>query len=197
MQRRTDLTGQQAAQIAGMVAVGTLFQGVDHGIGGEVSTAVDRLENAAPAAHGAEALQRDMVLLQRLQDQPAAEGLLLGNGFELGQLLGRVVQVLLKQHLLVVKHADLGGRGAGIDGQNSVRHKTYLLYACIVCSFFNESIITPVKTSVNGIFHHFAALFAGNPVYFLPALTGGRPSGTYACPEEVSSCRTTGQWSLP
>lgn len=42
VQRRADLTGQQAAQVAGMVAVGTLFQGVDHGIGGEVSTAVDR-----------------------------------------------------------------------------------------------------------------------------------------------------------
>ena len=111
-----------------------------------------------------------MVLLQHLQDQPAAEGLLLGNGFELGQLLGRVVQVLLKQHLLVVKHADLGGRGAGIDGQNSVRHKTYLLYACIVCSFFNESIITPVKTSVNGIFHHFATLFCRKSCLFFASI---------------------------
>ena len=33
------------------------------------------------------------------------------------------------------------------------------------------------------ILRHF---FAGNPVYFLPALTGGKPSGTYACPEEVT-----------
>ena len=71
---------------------------------------------------------------------------------------------------LVVKHADLGGRGAGIDGQNSVRHKTYLLYACIVCSFFNESIITPAKTSVNGIFHHFATLFCRKSCLFFACI---------------------------
>ena len=63
-----------------------------------------------------------MLLLQHLLHQRAAEVHLIHDLGEGGKLLGAVAQRLLKDALLAVKDAHLGGGGAGIDDKDAIVH---------------------------------------------------------------------------
>ena len=53
--------------------------------------------------------------------------LMIGDCRELGNLLRAVAQGLVEEQLLILKHADFRGGGAGVNHQNFVRHDCFLL----------------------------------------------------------------------
>ena len=118
----TDLLGDQAAQIAGVLTLYACDAVGQQGVGGGIGTAADGLDQTAASGNSIQLLGVEMVLGQRFQYQLLAPFLLSGNGVELGDFFGGVTQGLVKEQLLVLKHADLGGSGAGIDNQNLIRH---------------------------------------------------------------------------
>ena len=122
-----DLPGNQAAQIAGMLsgnAFDTVFQ---QRIGGGIGAAVDGLDQTAAAADGVDGFQVDLMLFQCVHDQLLAPLLLIGNRGEFRDLLGRMTERFVKEHLFIVEKADLGGSGTGVDDKDSVSHFLFLL----------------------------------------------------------------------
>ena len=122
-----NLAGEDAAEVRRMLSLHALDE-VDHdGRRHLIGAAGDRLHQAAAAADGAQLLHVEVVLCQRLEHQLLAEVLLIGDCRELGNLLRAVAQGLVEEQLLILKHADFRGGGAGVNHQNFVRHDCFLL----------------------------------------------------------------------
>lgn len=117
-----DLTGQNTAQVGGMLALHTGLQVSQQGIADGVGAAGDGLEQAAAAHDDVQGLGVAVFLLQEVQNDLLAEVLLVDDAGVLGDLLGRVAQRFFKQQGLVLEHADLGGGGAGVDDQGFDGH---------------------------------------------------------------------------
>ena len=74
------------------------------------------------ADEGVDAGEVDIVLRQGLEDAVAPVRELVGYGRELGELRGLVGHVLGEDGLVALEEADLGGGGAGVDGQDAIGH---------------------------------------------------------------------------
>ena len=118
----SDVQGDHGTQIGGMGRLLHAVQIVAHLLVHHERTGWAGRDLAAPGAHGAQALGGDALLLQHLLHQRAAEVHLIHDLGEGGKLLGAVAQRLLKDALLAVKDAHLGGGGAGIDDKDAIVH---------------------------------------------------------------------------
>ena len=94
------------------------------------------------AGDGGQGLHVEALILQGLHHQLAPPVLLGGNGVKLFEFLGAVAQGLVKEQVLVLIDADLGGRGAGVDDQNSVRHGNFPPVIFLNCSVKSSLITT-------------------------------------------------------
>ena len=127
-QEIADFTGQNTAQVGGMLALHTGLQVSQQGIADGVGAAGDGLEQAAAAHDDVQGLGVAVFLLQEVQNDLLAEVLLVDDAGVLGDLLGGVAQRFFKQQGLVLEHADLGGGGAGVDDQGFDGHGECLLF---------------------------------------------------------------------
>ena len=117
-----DLAGDQAAQVGGVLALNTDGAVADQVVVDGVGAAADGTQQAAAAADRRQGAGVEALLAQRPHHQIAAPVLLGGDGVELGNVLRTVAQGLVKEQLLILIDTDLGGGGAGVDDENSVRH---------------------------------------------------------------------------
>ena len=117
-----DLAGDQAAQVGGVLTLNADGAVRDHVVVDGVGAAADGTQQTAAAADSGQGAGVDALLAQRAHDQIAAPVLLGGDGFELGNVLRTMAQGLVKEQLLILIDTDLGGGGAGVDDENSVRH---------------------------------------------------------------------------
>ena len=117
-----DLAGDEAAQVAGVLALYAGHAVSQQSVGGGVGAAADGLDQAAPGADAGELLHVEVVLGQGLLHQLLTPAFLIGNGSKLGDLLGRMPQRLVKEQGVIFKHTDLGRGGAGVDNKDVVGH---------------------------------------------------------------------------
>ena len=122
-----DLPGDEGPQVGGVLALGPGHAVAQQGVGGAVGAAADGGQHAAPAADGAEGMGVEALFRQGVQHQAAAPFLLLRDGGKGADLRGGVAQGFVKEQGLVGKHADFGGRGAGIDHKDVMGHGELLL----------------------------------------------------------------------
>ena len=94
-----------------------------HGVG----AAGDGLEHAAAAYYHVQALDIELLCLQKVSDDFLAEILLVYDIGELTDLLRGMPQRLLEQQCLVLEHADFRGGRTGIYDQTFYGHLIFLL----------------------------------------------------------------------
>ena len=135
-----DLAGKDAAQIGGMLPLNTGLQVSQQGIADGIGAARNGLEQAAAADNDIQRLGVAVLLLQEVENYLLAEILLINDAGILGDLLGGVAQRFFKQQGLILKHADLGGGGAGIDDQSFDGHDKCLLFLHSLASPKGEGI---------------------------------------------------------
>ena len=134
-----DLAGDQAAQVGGVLTLNADGAVRDHVVVDGVGAAADGTQQTAAAADGGQGAGVDALLAQRAHDQIAAPVLLGGDGFELGNVLRTMAQGLVKEQLLILIDTDLGGGGAGVDDENSVRHGGFLLSSFVPAGAFSRA----------------------------------------------------------
>ena len=137
-----DLAGDQAAQIGGVLSLHADGAVLDHVVVDSVCTAANGAQQTAAAGDGGQGLHIEALILQGLHHQLAPPVLLGGDGVKLFEFLGAVAQGLVKEQVLVLIDADFGGRGAGVDDQNSVRHGNFPPVIFLNCSVKNSLITT-------------------------------------------------------
>ena len=99
----------------------------DQPVADGVGAAADGGQQTAPAGNGGQGRNVEALVIQGLHHQLAPPVLLGGDGIKFVDLLGAVAQRLVEKQGFVLIDADLGGRGARVDDQNSVRHGNLLL----------------------------------------------------------------------
>lgn len=114
------LVAHERAEVAGVLAAGTLKAVLDHGVVDGIGTAGDGTQNAAAAGDCVEGLAVEAALLEAVQNDIGAELRLIGDVVIGRELINRVAQGLLEQLVLILEDSDLRGRGAGVDYQNFV-----------------------------------------------------------------------------
>ncbi len=117
-----DLSGKDAAEVRCVISLGRMVQIVQERIRHSVGAAGDRAEKAASSDADVDGGERDVLLLQGIEDQLLSEVLLRIDVSELADLLGGVAQGLVEDLGLVVEDTDLGGGGTGIDDKASDCH---------------------------------------------------------------------------
>ena len=122
-----DLPGQQTAQVGGMLPLNAHGAVADQPVADGVGAAADGGQQTAPAGNGGQGRNVEALVIQGLHHQLAPPVLLGGDGIKFVDLLGAVAQRLVEKQGFVLIDADLGGRGARVDDQNSVRHGNLLL----------------------------------------------------------------------
>ena len=110
-----DLACQNAAQIGGVLTLHAGLQVCQQGIGHGVGAAGDGLQQAAASHDDVQGFGVAVLLCQKVKDDLLAEILLVNDGGVLGNFLGGVAQGFLKQQGFILKNADLGGGGTGVD----------------------------------------------------------------------------------
>ena len=114
------LVAHERAEVAGVLAAGTLKAVLDHGVVDGIGAAGDGTQNAAAAGDCVEGLAVEAALLEAVQNDIGAELRLIGDVVIGRELINRVAQGLLEQLVLILEDSDLRGRGAGVDYQNFV-----------------------------------------------------------------------------
>ena len=112
-----DAPGQIRPQVGGVLAVGRGLHVVHDPVVDGVGAGGDGPVQAAPAAHGGKVRQPKAALRHGVQNGLLAEVRLVNDPVEPVQLLGRVVDALFEQLLLLVENGDLGAGSAGVDDQ--------------------------------------------------------------------------------
>ena len=84
------------------------------------------VQSAAPAHKGVAGGQVHPLLLAGGQDGVHPILQLVGHGGVFGQVGGLMGHIFLEDLLVAFKNGDLGGSGAGIDGQNTISHMRFL-----------------------------------------------------------------------
>ena len=122
----SDLLGQNAPQIGGVLPLHSLLQILQKSLRHGVGAAGNGLEHAAPPYHYVQGSQIKVFRLQQIRYDFLAEILLVHYGGISGNLLRGMPQGLLEQKVLILKNTDLGGGGTGIDNQAFNGHFIFL-----------------------------------------------------------------------
>ena len=129
-----ELLGDLGTQLSGVLnAVGAANSVIQHDLVHAVHAAFHGQQAAAAAHNGGNAVQGHAALSQQGADGLFTVGQLIADTGVLGQLVGIVSHVGGEQLGLALVDGDLGGGGAGIDGQNLVLAHVRLLLSSASC----------------------------------------------------------------